>query len=227
MVFQGWSWEPHASRSDGKLITSPDFWVRAERFCVGFSGRAELESSVFSIYVLFCLAVLSLSRNMQGLSLWRAASVVVAHGSGCPTACGILVLRPGIEPVSPALGRRLPEAPRKSLKSVFNKFSLKYERHWSMKQIPSWKTAFHYHLTRRTRPFTCRGLSCLSFLPSTCSRRAALCVTRSTCQALPLVCPHGLGHRLTAPFVGYLAPAKFNKCYLFIPCQVRISLRWH
>ena len=129
VVFQGWSWEPHASRSDGKLITSPDFWVRAERFCVGFSGRAELESSVFSIYVLFCLAVLSLSRNMQGLSLWRAASVVVAHGSGCPTACGILVLRPGIEPVSPALGRRLPEAPRKSLKSVFNKFSLKYERH--------------------------------------------------------------------------------------------------
>ena len=88
-----------------------------------------MESSVFSIYVLFCLAVLGLSRNMQDLLLWCAASVVAAHGSGCPTACGVLVLRPGIEPVSPALGGRLPEAPRKSLKSVFNKFSLKYECH--------------------------------------------------------------------------------------------------
>ena len=30
-------------------------------------------------------------------------SVVVAHRLSCPTACGILVLRPGIEPASPAL----------------------------------------------------------------------------------------------------------------------------
>ena len=33
----------------------------------------------------------------------RAGSVVVAHGLSCPVACGILVPRPGIEPVSPAL----------------------------------------------------------------------------------------------------------------------------
>ena len=30
-------------------------------------------------------------------------SVVVARGLSCPTACGILLLRPGFEPASPAL----------------------------------------------------------------------------------------------------------------------------
>ena len=32
-----------------------------------------------------------------------AGSVVAAYGLSCPEACGILVPRPGIEPVSPAL----------------------------------------------------------------------------------------------------------------------------
>ena len=33
-------------------------------------------------------------------------SVVEAHGLSCPTACGVLVPRPGIEPTSPALEGR-------------------------------------------------------------------------------------------------------------------------
>ena len=37
------------------------------------------------------------------LQLWHKGSVVAAHGLSCPAACGILVPRPGIEPVSPAL----------------------------------------------------------------------------------------------------------------------------
>ena len=45
--------------------------------------------------------------HCSGLSCCRAwalgapASVFVAHGLSCPTACGILVPRPGIEPMSP------------------------------------------------------------------------------------------------------------------------------
>ena len=40
-------------------------------------------------------------RRLSGCSSW--ASLVVVHGLSCPTACGILVPRPGIEPTSPAL----------------------------------------------------------------------------------------------------------------------------
>ena len=36
-------------------------------------------------------------------ALEHAGSVVAAHGLSCPTLCGILVPRPGIEPASPAL----------------------------------------------------------------------------------------------------------------------------
>ena len=44
------------------------------------------------------------------------ASVVVAHGLGCPEAGGTLVPELGIEPVSPALASRLltPRPPWKS-----------------------------------------------------------------------------------------------------------------
>ena len=55
---------------------------------------------------------------VRGLSIcgtWvpeRAGSVVAARRLSCPTACGILVPRPGIEPASPALeGRLLTTAP--------------------------------------------------------------------------------------------------------------------
>ena len=41
---------------------------------------------------------------MVFFSSWGARdSVVVAHGLSCPTACGILVSQPGIEPTFPAL----------------------------------------------------------------------------------------------------------------------------
>ena len=37
------------------------------------------------------------------LWLWHVGLVVVAHRLSCPVACGILIPRPGIEPMSPAL----------------------------------------------------------------------------------------------------------------------------
>ena len=46
------------------------------------------------------------------LGLWSAGSVVVAHGLRCPVACGFLVPRPAIGPVSPTLtGRFLTAGP--------------------------------------------------------------------------------------------------------------------
>ena len=41
--------------------------------------------------------------SRRALLLRCTSSVVAAHGLSCPVACGILVPRPGIEPVSPAL----------------------------------------------------------------------------------------------------------------------------
>ena len=41
--------------------------------------------------------------SKQALSLRRSSSVVLGRGLSCPMACGILVPRTGIEPVSPAL----------------------------------------------------------------------------------------------------------------------------
>ena len=59
--------------------------------------------------------------SMWGLSLRHVGALVVAHGLSCPAACGILVPRPGIEPVSPALeGRFLTTGPPgKSLPWLF------------------------------------------------------------------------------------------------------------
>ena len=49
------------------------------------------------------------------MALGAKASVVVAHGLSCPTACGILVPRAGIEPMSSALaGRCLTTGPQGS-----------------------------------------------------------------------------------------------------------------
>ena len=46
--------------------------------------------------------------STRALQLRCMISVVVAHRLNCPTACGILVPWPGIEPMSPALeGRQL------------------------------------------------------------------------------------------------------------------------
>ena len=49
------------------------------------------------------------------MALGAKASVVVAHGLSCPTACGILGPRAGIEPMSSALaGRCLTTGPQGS-----------------------------------------------------------------------------------------------------------------
>ena len=70
-------------------------------------------ATFFKIFIY--LAVSGLSCGMRDLSLWQAGSVVAAPGlSSCGAwaleciglvalTCGILVLRPGIEPTSPAL----------------------------------------------------------------------------------------------------------------------------
>ena len=58
----------------------------------------------------------------RALSLRRESSVVVARGLSCPTACGILLPQPGIEPVSPALEGRFftTGPPGKSREVLFN-----------------------------------------------------------------------------------------------------------
>ena len=63
-----------------------------------------------NIYLFIYLAVSGLRCSMQDLrcgvwdlSLRHAGSLVAARSLSCPTACGILVPRPGIEPVSLAL----------------------------------------------------------------------------------------------------------------------------
>ena len=55
------------------------------------------------------------------LSLRRTGSGVMVHGLSCPAASGILVPRPGIEPVSPVLEGRFftTGPPRKSLFSYY------------------------------------------------------------------------------------------------------------
>ena len=66
----------------------------------------------FNIY----LSVLGLSCGMQDLSLWRVNSSCElshsrAHGLSWPIACGILVPRPGIKPMSALGGRFLTTGP--------------------------------------------------------------------------------------------------------------------
>ena len=58
--------------------------------------------------------------GMRALSLRHASSVVAARGLSCPTACGILVPQPGMEPMSPALegGFFTTGPPGKSLQST-------------------------------------------------------------------------------------------------------------
>ena len=49
------------------------------------------------------VAVLGLLSSCGTQALEREGPVVVVHGLSCPVACGILVPRPGIEPLSPSL----------------------------------------------------------------------------------------------------------------------------
>ena len=58
---------------------------------------------LFFFFLMFiCLFGCIGSQLQQPPQLWHAGSVVVVCGLSCPVACGVLVLRPGIRPVSPA-----------------------------------------------------------------------------------------------------------------------------
>ena len=64
------------------------------------------------------------ARGLSSCGTWtpeHAGSVVAVHRLSCPTACGILVPRPGIEPESPALegGFLTTGPPKKSLQGPF------------------------------------------------------------------------------------------------------------
>ena len=54
-------------------------------------------------YYLFVWLRQSSLLHTESLVAAPRRSLVVAHGLSCPTVCGILVPRPEIEPVSPAL----------------------------------------------------------------------------------------------------------------------------
>ena len=83
-------------------------------------------------YVVICL-------DASGLSCSTWASLIVAHGLSCPTACGILVLQPGVEPVSPALEGRVSttELPKKCLYAIFfnSLFKMKFTYNHFTKDI--------------------------------------------------------------------------------------------
>ena len=76
--------------------------------------KISFNSPLFKFYLFFILAAL-------GLRYGTWASLVVALGLSCPSACGILVPQPGIEPASPALegGFLTTGPPGKSVSSVF------------------------------------------------------------------------------------------------------------
>ena len=86
--------------SDLKGIMDPWLWL----FCLFWLAGSSLWCMGFSCceaQALECVGSVCAVCRLSGRSSW--ASLVVVHGLSCPTACGILVPRPGIEPTSPAL----------------------------------------------------------------------------------------------------------------------------
>ena len=71
------------------------------------------------LFILVC-RLPSSCRVPKFSSCSSKASLIAAHRLSCPTACGILFPRPGIEPLSPALeGRSLITAPHPSGRSLY------------------------------------------------------------------------------------------------------------
>ena len=105
--------------------------------------------SLFFKFIYIFLAVSGLGCSMRGLLLWHAGSSlqcegfplvvaqagsgVEAHGLHCPVTCGILVPRPGIKPMCPALegGFLTTGPPGKSWISRFN-------CRWVALSVPRW-----------------------------------------------------------------------------------------
>ena len=73
------------------------------------------------VFLLFFGCAVSSFSSCGAQALEHMGSVVVAHGLNCPTACGILVPRSGMEHTSPTLeGRFLTTGPpRKSQGATF------------------------------------------------------------------------------------------------------------
>lgn len=66
----------------------------------GYSGHQHVDFLVVETPLVAVVAA-RMGAVVVALGLWSSGSVVVAHGLGCSTECGIF--RPGIELVSPAL----------------------------------------------------------------------------------------------------------------------------
>ena len=82
---------------------------RQDRFCL-FMWTLQGEHFKKIFYVFGCVEVLVVVRGILRCSPW--VSLVVFRGLCCSKACGILVPRPGIQLVSPALeGRFLTTGP--------------------------------------------------------------------------------------------------------------------
>ena len=88
-----------------QLSSTEHSTVNSSRGAVHYVPR--IYSSFFFVavvkYLFIYLAVWGLSCAMWDLSLWRRDFLAVVHGLSYSAACGILILRPEIKPVSPAL----------------------------------------------------------------------------------------------------------------------------
>ena len=79
----------------GSFVVPGGLFVAAHRFLSSCDAQApERAGSVVSAHGL---------SSCGAQALEHTGSVVVARKLSCPTACGILVSRPGIKPASPAL----------------------------------------------------------------------------------------------------------------------------
>ena len=67
--------------------------------------------------------------SSQTPQLWHAGSAVVVHGLSCSMACGILVLWPGIWPVSPALPGRFLTSEAAG-ESLYGSLQKKFAKFW-------------------------------------------------------------------------------------------------
>ena len=101
-------WEDHLEK---ELLTHASFLAYSPW------GRKESDmTEPLTLSLFISLGASGLNWDMPNLSLWRAGfsrcgawalegdgSVVVAGGPSCPVTCGVVVPRPGIKPLSPAL----------------------------------------------------------------------------------------------------------------------------
>ena len=98
-----------------------------QQIIIGYVLCAILFLKKYFLFIYFWLCwvlVTACNSELQCMvffSSWGTQdSVVVAHGLSCPTACGILVSQPGIEPTFPALagGFLTPGPPGKSVCAI-------------------------------------------------------------------------------------------------------------